>query len=80
MRKVSEGGSRKDLGKDVCDIVFTGYEDEDEDAVGGLLAQPRHFHCEVSVATGNDVVFNHGDTSLIVLVWLRGPVARSRAR
>ena len=58
---------REELGKDVRDVFLGGNVNKFNDNCRGLLAEPRHPDAEVTVASRNDMIFNHCDGGLVVL-------------
>ena len=59
--------SRQDLRKDVGHVVSRSDKLEANDPILNLLSKPNHFNTEMSVSSGDDMIANHGDASLIVL-------------
>ena len=63
---------RQNLREDVGEVVARGDENEADQLVGNLVAQPRHLYTKMTIAARYDMVVYHGDAGLIVLVQLRG--------
>ena len=63
---------RQNLREDVGEVVARGDEDEADQLVGNLVAQPRHLYAKMTIAARYDMVVYHGNAGLIVLVQLRG--------
>ena len=59
---------RENLRHDIGEVVAGGNENKRDDTIGYLLPEPSHLYAEVAIAASNNVVVNHGDTGLIVLV------------
>ena len=62
------GVQGQDLGENIGDIVAGGNKLKFDELVGYLLAQPGHFDAEMAVAPGNNMIVDHGDACLVVLV------------
>ena len=52
----------------IRNVVAGGHELETDELISNLLAQPRHLYAEVSVAASNNMVVNHGNADLIILI------------